>query len=95
MAIRKFIKIAFIGLLDNSEAVVPKPGYDSLDGRTTEKETSIMYYTNYRMYLTNIMGYPINLADKEEALDLSRQQAVIEMPAFPPRTARSRSGSGS
>ena len=76
-------RIALVGLLDYSDAVAAKPGYDILQGRTEEMETSIMYYNNYRMYLTNIMGYPINLVDVNEAEEISREQAVVEMPAFP------------
>ena len=76
-------RIALVGLLNDSDAVVTKPGYDTLEGRTKEMEISIMYYNNYRMYLTNIMGYPINLVDMDDAKKISLEQAVVEMPAFP------------
>ena len=75
--------IALIGALPDSDAVVKKPGYSSLKGRTSEMETSIMYYNNYRMYLTNIMGYPINLLDMDKAEEIGRKQVVMDMPAFP------------
>ena len=74
-------KIALIGSLENSDAVIEKPGYAS--GGTIDYEISIVYYKNYRMYLTNIMGYPINLAEQEEAERIGQEQSIREMPAFP------------
>ena len=74
-------RVALIGSLQDSDACVKKPGYAS--GGTADYEISIAYYNNYRMYLTNIMGYPINLVDLNEAEKIGLQQTVMDMPAFP------------
>ena len=76
-------RVALVGSLLESKAYTVKLGYESLEGRTLENEISIMYYRNYRMYLNNILGYPINLAELEESERIAQRKEVMEMPAFP------------
>ena len=76
-------KVALVGSLSESRACTSRPGYESLHGRMLEDDISIAYYNNYRMYLENVMGYPINLAEQGEAERLAQREEVIEMPAFP------------
>ncbi|MCR4622839.1 MAG: glucosyltransferase domain-containing protein [Clostridiales bacterium] len=76
-------RVALVGSLSESKASTVKLGYEFLEGRTLEYEISIMYYNNYRMYLNNILGYPINLAEPKESQTIAGRKEVIEMPAFP------------
>lgn len=76
-------KVALVGSLLDSKAYTTKPGYNSLEGRTLKNEVAIMYYKNYRMYLSNILGYPINLVEQKEAESISQRKEAKEMPAFP------------
>ena len=76
-------RVAFIGNLEKSEILFRKQGYEPLAGRTMDYETSLLIYNNYRMYLYNILGYPINLVEQREAETIGQRQEVTEMPAFP------------
>ncbi|MBQ6222629.1 MAG: glucosyltransferase domain-containing protein [Solobacterium sp.] len=76
-------RVVFIGHLEYSDVIVHKLGYEDLHGRTLESEISINYYNNYRMYLNNIMGYPIDLVPSGDVWKYSSLQEVIDMPAFP------------
>ncbi len=76
-------KVALIGSLQDSKILFHKQGYDSITGRTLEFDTSIQYYNNYRMYLNNILGYPINLVEQDDATIIGRQPEVAAMPVFP------------
>ncbi len=76
-------KVAIVGSLQDSEVIFTKQGYDAIEGRTISDETSISYYNNYRMYLNNIMGYPISLVDQSDAEAIALRPEVGAMPAFP------------
>ena len=78
--------VVFIGYLSNGPLSMKKPelDYDSVGLWNTY---SITYYLNYKQFLNNYMGYPINVLNEKKAIKYSKKNEVKEMESFPSKKA--------
>ena len=69
--------VVLIGTLDNSEIALTDDGFDSKSHYATT------YYETYQNYFSTVLGYPINILDKDFAEDYYSNSNVIAMTSFP------------
>ena len=69
--------VVLIGTLDNSEIALTDDGFDSKSHYATT------YYETYQNYFSTVLGYPINILDKDFAEDYYSNSNVIAMASFP------------
>lgn len=77
-------KVVIIGDLNSSALSTDKRGFD-YSGFGSGYNFATTYYTTYSKYLEYVLGYPINLANVEEANKFACKKEVVEMPCFPER----------
>ena len=74
--------VVFIGYLKDGPLAYKKPDLD-YDSVGLWSPYSITYYLNYKQFLNNYMGYPVNVLDKEASLQIAQKEEVQKMEAFP------------
>lgn len=76
--------VILAGDLNKSAVAQRRGGYDT-DPSSFWKQPSFSttYFESYGVYFRNVLGYPVNLGDRETAIRYSEMSEVIGMPAFP------------
>lgn len=75
--------VLFIGLPSRNENfLIARPGFDHLKGRGVFG-TGLVMYSRYNFYITNILGYKIQIGSESLALEYASKEEVTEMSKFP------------
>ena len=74
-------KVVIIGNLNLSLLSSDRKGFDNSNFESYNFATT--YYTIYNKYFEYVLGYPINLANVEEANKFACKKEIVEMPCFP------------
>lgn len=76
--------VILVGDLNKSDIAQRRGGYDT-DSSSFWKQPSFSttYFESYGVYFRNVLGYPVNLGDRETAIRYSGMSEVVGMPAFP------------
>ena len=76
--------VILAGDLNKSAVAQRRGGYDT-DPSSFWKQPSFSttYFESYGVYFRNVLGYPVNLGDRETAIRYSGMSEVVGMPAFP------------
>jgi len=76
--------VVIIGLLSDSDLAVGHPGFAYINAAGMEYNFSVTYPATYGTYFRDILGYPINLIQDEDTVNMyTSLQEVQSMPAFP------------
>ncbi len=74
--------VVLVGDLNKSAAAQTRKGY-SWRSFLPINGFSVSYFESYEHYFHDILGYPVNLGDRDTAKRFSEMDEVIAMPAFP------------
>lgn len=75
--------VALVGSLEQSGIARRRTEFDHLTGVGLQSNLAVTYYSTYEWFLELIWGYPINMLPEEKAVEVSKLDEVIAMPAFP------------
>ena len=76
--------VAFIGNFEKSSLAMKK-NYFSYEGVGQGGMFAVTYYSTYELFLEDVMDYPINLLEEDDANSLKNDDRVIAMSNFPDR----------
>ena len=77
-------QVILVGDLNKSAVAQNRGGYDTQFSTFWKVPSfSATYFESYAFYFRNVLGYPINLGDRDTAKWYSEMSEVIGMPAFP------------
>ncbi len=75
--------VILVGSLYNSPLSQERPGFEEITGLGCSQNFSTTYYLTYQWYFEQILAYPIQLLDPDEASAFLQYHAVQSIPVFP------------
>ena len=75
--------VVLAGSLYSSPLSQARPGFEEITGLGCSQNFSTTYYLTYQWYFEQILAYPIQLLEQEDASDFLQHHTLKDIPAFP------------